>query len=69
MNTNIDNINEFIRKTFDPLTTRKESFNIRLNYKEYKLTISFLQNNYILFTCKSNFDFYGNSLHKNDVNN
>ena len=69
MNTNIDNINEFIRKTFDPLTTRKESFTLKLKQKDYKLIISFLQNNYILFTCSSNFEYFGNSMHKNDVNN
>ena len=69
MNTNIDNINDFIRNTFDPLTIRKESFNLRLKSKDYKLTISFLQNNYLLFTCSSSLEYYGNSMHKNDVNN
>ena len=39
MNTNIDKINEFIEKTFNSLTTKKESFNIKIKYKDYNLTI------------------------------
>jgi len=67
MNTNIDNINEFITKTFNSQTRKKESFIIKLKYKEYKLTISFLENNYILFTCSTNSEFYFASIHEKDL--
>lgn len=67
MNTNIDNINEFLSKTFNSLTTKKETFNIKSNYTENKLTISFLENNYILFTCISNSEIYGASIYKKDI--
>ena len=70
MNTNIDNIaniNDFIEKTFNPMTRKKEVFTIHYKHKEYKLTISFLENNYLLFTCTSSIEYFGASLHKSDL--
>ena len=67
MNTNIDKINEFIEKTFNSLTTKKESFFFKIKYKDYKLTISFLNNYYILFTCSTNTDYYCSSIHQKDL--
>ena len=67
MNTNIDKINEFIEKTFNSLTTKKESFNIKIKYKDYNLTISLLANNYILFTCKTHSDYYCSSISQKNL--
>lgn len=64
---NITNINDFIENTFNHLTKRKEVFNIQYKYKKYKLTISFLENNYLLFTCISEIEYFGASIHKKDI--
>ena len=67
MNENMNIITEFMEKYFNPLTKKKEIFIIKSKLKEYKLTISYLVNDCIIFTCETNIEYYFASILKNDL--
>ncbi len=62
-------ITEFMEKYFSPLTIKKEIFIIKLKIKEYKITISFLENGSIIFACETNIEYYLASILKNELYN
>ena len=69
MNSSIDKINKFIDKTFLSLTLNKEVFLIKLKYKEYKVILSSLTNNYFLIICSTAEGYYGSTIYQKDMIN
>ena len=66
---NIEEINQLIKKNFDPITIKVNNFSIKYHYQNYKLNISIIKNRDLLFTCYNSMYYFANTIHQSSLYN